>query len=187
MWSSQLCLRFKQSQLSSKNVIGASTGFEPMASALVLQCSTNWAIKTHTLGAGKICWIHRTRERNETCEYYVNCGHTNERKVWSSHLCLRFKQSQLSPKNVIGASTGFEPMASALVLQCSTNWAMKTHTLGAGKICWIHRTRERNETCEYYVNCGHTNERKVWSSHLCLRFKQMQFRLKNVSGLIAIA
>ena len=28
---------------------------------------------------------------------------------------------------------GFEPMASALALQCSTNWAMKTHTLGAGQ------------------------------------------------------
>ena len=40
---------------------------------------------------------------------------------------------KLSPKNVFGASRGFEPMASALTLQCSTNWAMKTHTLGAGQ------------------------------------------------------
>ena len=32
-----------------------------------------------------------------------------------------------------GTSTGFEPVASALALQCSTNWAMKTHTLGAGQ------------------------------------------------------
>ena len=66
-------------------------------------------------------------------EYYVNCGHTKEMKKWSSQLWLRFKQSQLSPKNVFGASTGFEPMASALALQCSTNWAMKTHMLGAGQ------------------------------------------------------
>ena len=50
-----------------------------------------------------------------TYEYHVNCGRTNEVKVWSLQLCLRFKQSQLSPKNVFGASTGFEPMAS-------TNW-----------------------------------------------------------------
>ena len=28
---------------------------------------------------------------------------------------------------------GFEPMASALAQQCSTNWAMKTHMLGAGQ------------------------------------------------------
>ena len=48
----------------------------------------------------------------------------NEMKVWSP---------QLSPKNVFGASTGFEHMASVLALQCATNWAMKTHTLGAGQ------------------------------------------------------
>ena len=38
---------------SSKNVFRASTGFEPMASALALQCSTNWAMKTYMLGAGQ--------------------------------------------------------------------------------------------------------------------------------------
>ena len=31
------------------------------------------------------------------------------------------------------ATTGFEPMASALALQCSTNWALRTHTLRAGQ------------------------------------------------------
>ena len=30
-----------------------SGGFEPMASALALQCTTNLAVKTHTLGAGQ--------------------------------------------------------------------------------------------------------------------------------------
>ena len=40
---------------------------------------------------------------------------------------------KVSLENVFGASTGFEPMASALALQCSTNWAMKTHMLGAGQ------------------------------------------------------
>ena len=58
---------------------------------------------------------------NKFYEYYVNCGHTNEMKVLSTQLCLRFKQSLLSPKNDFGASTGFEPMASALALQCSTS------------------------------------------------------------------
>ena len=43
-------------------------------------------------------------------------------KVWSSQFWLRFKQKQLSPKNVFGASTGFEPMASALALQCNYNY-----------------------------------------------------------------
>ena len=39
----------------------------------------------------------------------------------------------LSPKNVFGASTGFERVASALTLSCSNKWTMKTHTLGAGQ------------------------------------------------------
>ena len=51
--------------------------------------------------------------------------------MWSSQLLLQFKQLQIKPKNVFRASTGFEPVTSALALQCSTNWVMKTHTLGA--------------------------------------------------------
>ena len=35
---------------------------------------------------------------NSLCEYYVNCGHTNEMKMWSSQLWLRFKQSQIKPE-----------------------------------------------------------------------------------------
>ena len=96
-----------------------------MASASALQCSTDWAMKTHT-----IYWIHRTSERNETYECYVNCGHKNEMKMSSSQLWLRFKQSQMKSKKCF---RGFEPMASALALQCTTNWAMKTHMLGAGQ------------------------------------------------------
>ena len=33
------------------------------------------------VGSKPICGIHRTLERNETYEYYVNCGHTNEIKM----------------------------------------------------------------------------------------------------------
>ena len=31
------------------------------------------------------------------------------------------------------ATTGFEPMTFALLVRCSTNWAMKPSTLGAGQ------------------------------------------------------
>ena len=53
------------------------------------------------VGSRPIYGIHRTRERNETYEYYVNCGHTNEIKKWTSQelwLWLRFKQSQSKPE-----------------------------------------------------------------------------------------
>ena len=53
-------------------------------------------------------------------EYYVNCGHTNEMKLHCDCYLSNFLL-QLSPKNVFGVSTQFEPMASALAQQCSTN------------------------------------------------------------------
>ena len=123
VWSSQLWLRFKQSQLNPKN--GIRTHGLCVSAAVLHQLS----YEDLYVGSRPICWIYRTRER-ETYEYYVNCGHANEIKVWSLQLCLWFKQSQLSSKNVFEALTGFEPMASALALQCSTNWAMKSQRLG---------------------------------------------------------
>ena len=58
----------------------------------------------------------------------------NEMKMWSSQLGLRFKQSQSKPVNCFQGFNGIRTqLASALALQCSTNWAMKTHTLGAGQ------------------------------------------------------
>ena len=51
---------------------------------------------------------------------------------------------KFKPEKNFWASTGFEPMASALALQCSTNWAMKTHILGAGQFIEFILTRDRN-------------------------------------------
>ena len=58
------------------------------------------------VGSRPIYWIHRTRERNETYEYYVNCGHTNEMKMWSLQLWLRFKQSQIKPEKCFRGFSG---------------------------------------------------------------------------------
>ena len=44
-WSSQLCTQLKQLRKESLKKIQAWTGFEPMTSAMWVQCSTNWAIK----------------------------------------------------------------------------------------------------------------------------------------------
>ena len=46
----------------------------------------------------------------------------------------------------ISTSRGFKPMASVLGLQCSTNWAMKIHTLGAGQFVEFILTHDWNET-----------------------------------------
>ena len=49
---------------------------------------------------------------------------------------------------------GFEPMASVLALQCSTSWAMKTHTLGAGVSSSVPVKGMKHEDD---VSCGNTN------------------------------
>ena len=84
---------------------------------------------------------------------------------------------KVSPKNVFGASTGFEPMASALALQCSTTWAMKTHTLGAGQfiefivkgvkhtnIMWTADIRMKSRCDHRSCDCDLSN-RKVSDSY----------------------
>ena len=44
-------------------------------------------------------------------------------------------------------------MASALALRYSTNWAMKTHTLGEGQFVEFNLTREKSETtCSSVMN-----------------------------------
>ena len=43
------------------------------------------------------------------------------------------------------------PLASALALQCSTIWAMKTHTLGAGHFVEFILTRESSETWNMHL------------------------------------
>ena len=49
-------------------------------------------------------------------------------------------------------------MTSALALQCSTNWAMKTHTLGTGQFVeWIHRMK-------MIWNAEIQIQMKIWSS-----------------------
>ena len=58
-------------------------------------------------------------------------------------------------------------MASALVLRCTTYWAMKTHMLGADQFFEFIFTRNKNETwTEVDLNSENTDEMEMWSSQL---------------------
>ena len=73
-------------------------------------------------------------------------------KTWSSQWLLQFKQLQLNPKKFFWDFNGIRtPLASVLALQCSTIWAMKTHTLGAGHFVEFILTCERNETWNMHL------------------------------------
>ena len=52
----------------------------------------------------------------------------------------QFKQLRNSPKKkFFGASTGFEPVASALALQCSTSLSYEDPYTGGWPIYWVHQ------------------------------------------------
>ena len=54
-------------------------------------------------------------------------------KKWSSQW-TQFMQLRKEAWKKFRTSTGFEPVTSRLPVQCSTNWAMKPLTLGAGQL-----------------------------------------------------
>ena len=204
-----------------KKFLGLQRGFERMASALALQCSTNWAMKTHILGAGQFIEFILTRDRNiewRWCELrkykwnedltiavitaiLSNCKFKPEKKIFRAStgirthgLCVsaavlyqlsygkthilgagqfiefiltrdrniewrwcelrKYKWNEdltiavitaiwaianLSPKKkFLGLQRDFEPMASALALQCSTNWVYEDPYIGSRPIYWVH-------------------------------------------------
>ena len=163
-WSSQLWLRFKQSQSKPQKCFQGFTGIR--THGLCVKCAAvlhQLSYEDTYIGSGPIYWIHRTRERNETYEYYVNCGHTNEMKMWSSQLWLRFKQSQSKPQKCFRLFNRIRTHCLCVCVAVLHQLSYEHPYVGSRPTYWIHCTHERNETCEYYVNCRHTNEMKMWS------------------------
>ena len=98
---------------------------------VTLQCSTNWAMKTHTLGAGQFVEFILTRERNETewrwCElrkYKFLLRYDRHSGNYNLSNCKLNRRK-------IGDLKGFEPMASAK--RCS---ALSTKLWRP--IYWVH-------------------------------------------------
>ena len=75
---------------------------------------------------------------------YMNCGNEmkwrNDHRSCGRNLCNCVKK----PEKKFRTSTGLEPVTSRLPVRCSTNWAMKPLTLGAGQL-WVICSREKNE------------------------------------------
>ena len=78
-------------------------------------------------------------------EEKVETDGKNESEKWSSQWIFQFMQLEIGSLKKIQASTGFEPVTSALPVRCSTNWAMKPH-IGSKVNCRFPFSRERSET-----------------------------------------
>ena len=90
MWPSQWITIKAIVKIARKKFFGASTGFEPVASALALQCSPSWAMKTHTLEAGQFIefinpWKETLNEMMWTAGIQMKwiCDHRSESQFHS--------------------------------------------------------------------------------------------------------
>ena len=88
----------------------------------------------------------------KTLIYYLNSFYWNElrydRRSGNCNLCY----CKLSRNKSFRTWKGFETMASPLALQCSTKWAMKIHTLGAGQFAEFKCVFLQFISSSFYVN-----------------------------------
>ena len=100
----------------------------------------------------------------------MNCG--NElKKQWSSQW-TQFMQLRKKPeKKNIQDFNGVWTRVLAIPVRCSTNWAMKPLTLGAGQL-WVHMFPWKKWVLMIY-EINH-----IWTA-------EMKWRWTNVSGFIA--
>ena len=95
---------------------------------------------------------------NEWKKCYMKCGVWNQMKIWSSHLLDNLSNCLVNLKNS-GDSTGFEPMTSAMPVQCSNQLSYEVTQLRAGQFVGLMFSRERNVVWKKcYVKCG------VWNT-----------------------
>ena len=146
---------------------GDSTGFEPMTSAMPVQCSNQLSYEVTQLRAGQSVGLMFSRERNVVWKKCcMKCGIWNQVKIWSSHLLDNLSNCLMNLKNS-GDSTGFEPMTSAMPVQCSNQLSYEVTQLRAGQSVGLMFSRERNVVWKKCcMKCGIWNQVKIWSSHL---------------------
>ena len=141
IWSSHLLDNLSNCLLNLKNS-GDSTGFEPMTSAMPVQCSNQLSYEVTQWRAGQFVGLMFSRERNviwKNC--YMQCGVWNQMKIWSSHLLDNLSNCLMNLKNS-GDSTRFEPMTSAMPVQCSNQLSYEVTQWRAGQFVGLMFSRE---------------------------------------------
>ena len=81
----------------------------------------------HT-GGRPIYWVYQPHGRNETQNEIMWTAGMQMKLICPSQLIRNLRNCVVAHKNIFPALMGFEPVASALALQCSISWAVKTHT-----------------------------------------------------------
>ena len=125
-----------------------------------VQCSNQLSYEVTQLRAGQFVGLMFSRERNVVWTmYYMKCGVWNQMKIWSSHSLDNLSNCLMNLKNS-GDSTGFEPMTSAMPVQCSNQLSYEVTQLRAGQFVGLMFSRERNVVWKKcYMKCGAWNQK----------------------------
>ena len=78
---------------SLKKKFRTSTGFEPVTSRLPVRCSTNWAMKPLTLGAGQL-WVHMFPWKKWVL---MICGINH---IWTAQMKWKWRNDSRSERNL---------------------------------------------------------------------------------------
>ena len=85
-------------------------------------------------------------------------------KKWSSQW-MQFMQLHKEAWKKFRTSTRFKPVTSRLPMRCSTNWAMKPLTLGAGQL-WVHMFPSKRWVLMIYeIN-------QIWTAEMKWKWKK---------------
>ena len=156
-------------------------GFEPMTSAIPVQCSTNWAIKPTGSWSFSEFYIYPLRWWDDSEYMKIHTFELQKKEwlsEWSSQLYMQLKQLRKESPKKIQAWIGFEPMTSAILVQCSTNWAIKSlieglkcYKLLTPPLC-LHQVTKRRMCISCFTAINYVLEKPTCSlfSGRCLLF-----------------
>ena len=110
-----------------------------MASALALQCSPSWAMKTHILEAGQfIEFINPWKEWNTEWND-VNCGNTNEMSMWPSQWIAIYAIAKIARKKDFRGFNGIRTRGLCVSAAVLSQLSYEDPYTGGWPIYWVHQ------------------------------------------------
>ena len=115
--------------------------------------------------------------------------------TWAVEIQMKWSRDHRnfkSPKKDFRGLTGFEPVASAFALRCSTNWAMKTHKLTGQKLVKsvlgsVHAYPFSFENSTFSLRIGLPSARIRWKRRPKTQLFENALQSRNCCSLLAEA
>ena len=139
MWTAEMKWKWRNDRSSERNLCsyvkkpgknsGLQRGLNPWPRDLPVRFSTNWAMKSLTLGAGQL-WVHMFPWKKWVLMIY-EINH-----IWTTEMKWKWRNDRSSERNLCncvkkpekknsGIQRGLNPWPRDLPVRYSANWAMK--------------------------------------------------------------